>query len=104
MILDHLDGDRGQSGIAPLACVSGSPRFPLHPRDTYLMLREERKALFRYSPGLLGNQRERFKRVNNAHEESSYLRPGLVFVSDALVIGVLTLVLSITVDSENKRK
>ena len=59
----------------------------------YHVLREERKFL-RYRTGLLGNRRERVKLENNAQEESSYLRPGLVSVFDALVLGVLTLVVA----------
>ena len=68
------------------------------------MSREERKAFFRYRPGLLGNRRERGKRENNAQETSGFLRPGLVSVSDALVLGVLTLDLRITVISEKQKE
>ena len=39
------------------------------------------------------------KRESNAQNGSSYLRPGLVSVSDALVPGVLTLVYRILVNS-----
>ena len=60
------------------------------------------EAFFRYQPGLLGNQGERWKRENNAQEESSYRRPGLVSVSDALVLGVLPLDLRVTVNSRKQ--
>ena len=63
----------------------------------------ETEAFFLYRPGLLGNLRERGKRENNAQEESSYLRPGLVTVSDAMVLGVLTLDLHITVISKKTK-
>ena len=52
------------------------------------LLREERKAFFQYRPGLLGNRREGNKLESNAHERSYYLRPGLVSVSDALVLRI----------------
>ena len=42
------------------------------------------------------------ERENNAHEESGYLRPGLVSVSDALVLGVLTLDCRIPVNSKKQ--
>ena len=65
----------------------------------YHVLREERKAFFRYRPGLLGNRREMVERENNTQVGSCYLRPGLVSVSDALFLGVPTLVYPITVIS-----
>ena len=43
-------------------------------------------------------------RESNAQERSYYIRPGLVSVSDALGFGVLTLVLRITVISENQKE
>ena len=65
----------------------------------YHVLREERKAFFRYRPGLLWSKLE-----NNAQEESGYLRPGLVSVSDALVLGVLTFDCRIPVNSKKQRE
>ena len=68
------------------------------------VLREERKAFFRYRPGLLGDRRVGSKRENNTQEKSCYLRPGLVSVSDALVLGVMTLVYRIPVNSEKLKR
>ena len=70
----------------------------------YHVLREEWKAFFRYRPDLLGNRRERSKREYNTQEESCYLRSGLVSVSDALVLGVLTLDLRVTVISRKQKE
>ena len=70
----------------------------------YNVLREERKAFFRYRPGLLGNLRERGKRESNAQDGLSYLRPGLVSVSDALDLGVLTLDCRIAVILEKQNR
>ena len=44
------------------------------------------------------------KRESNAQVGSSYLRPGLVSVSDALVLGVPTLVFRIKVKSVKQRE
>ena len=68
------------------------------------MLREERKAFFRYRPGLMGKWRGEIKRGNNAQGGTSYIRPGLVSVSDALVLGVLTLILRIKIKSAKQKR
>ena len=57
----------------------------------YHVLLEERKSLFQYRPGLLGNRRDGGERKSRAQLESSYLRPGPVSVSDAMVLGFMTL-------------
>ena len=96
--------DASSPGVTPLTCVLGRLAPPRIPRDTYLVLREERKAFFRYRPGILGCRRERVKRESNAQDVPSYLRPGLVSVSDALVLGVLTLNCRITVIPEKQKR
>ena len=69
----------------------------------YHVLREERKSLSRYRPGLLGNRRVGSERKSRAQVGSGYLMPGLVSVSDALIIGVLTLNYCSPVKSRKQR-
>ena len=57
----------------------------------YTVLREERESFFQYRPDLLGDRRGERERKSRAQVGSGYLRSGLVSVSDALVLGVLTL-------------
>ena len=61
-------------------------------------------AFFRYRPGLLGNLREKGETGKQRTGGTSYLRPGLVSVSDALVLGVLTLVCRISVKSRKQKE
>ena len=68
-----------------------------------VLLREERKSFFQYLPGLLGNRRDGSERKSRAQVGSSYLRPGMVSVSDALVLGVLTLDCSVRVKSRKRK-
>ena len=68
----------------------------------YHVIREERKAFFQYRPGLQGNRRERSKRENNTQEGSCYLRRNLV--SDALVLGVQTLVYRVSGIPEKQKE
>ena len=67
------------------------------------MLLEERRSFFQYRPGILGNRRDGSERKIRAQVGSGYLMPGIVSVSDVLVLGVLTLDYSIPVKSRKQR-
>ena len=73
----------------------------------YLLLREERKAFFRYRPGLLDNRRGGARREKQSRVSTGgigYLRPGLISLSGVLVLGVLTLDYRINVNSSNRKR